>query len=163
MLMSIFLPVWFMFTPTPPMIGGSGQDIAALKVIFETRIGQMLYGSTPVFLVLALVINLQNFIRSYVNFPQVEIKLLGRIKTLHKDIEHSIEETIPNNPVNGDPEVGRERTNPFSPRVRVRHPQYGQGVILNSEGTDDDEVLTVQFPRYGIKKVLLKNSQLEYL
>lgn len=49
----------------------------------------------------------------------------------------------------------------FRPGQRVRHPKYGDGTIYKREGEGDDAKLTVQFPRFGLKKLVEKYAQLE--
>ncbi|HEY6292981.1 MAG TPA: UvrD-helicase domain-containing protein [Terriglobia bacterium] len=44
---------------------------------------------------------------------------------------------------------------------RVRHPKYGVGTILACEGHGDDEKLTVSFPGYGAKRLMLRFATLE--
>jgi hypothetical protein len=39
---------------------------------------------------------------------------------------------------------------------RVNHPKYGMGVVVRQEGKDDDTKVTVNFPRYGLKKLMAK-------
>jgi DNA helicase-2/ATP-dependent DNA helicase PcrA len=46
---------------------------------------------------------------------------------------------------------------------RVRHPKYGEGTILAREGDGDNAKITVQFPRFGMKKLVEKFAQLERL
>ncbi len=43
----------------------------------------------------------------------------------------------------------------------VRHPKYGVGTVLRSEGEGDNVKLSVQFPRYGLKKLIEKFAGLE--
>jgi DNA helicase-2/ATP-dependent DNA helicase PcrA len=49
----------------------------------------------------------------------------------------------------------------FRPGQRVRHPKYGEGVVYRREGDGDDAKLTVQFSRFGLKKLVEKYAQLE--
>ena len=44
---------------------------------------------------------------------------------------------------------------------RVRHPKYGEGVVHMREGDGDDAKITVQFSRYGLKKLVEKYAQLD--
>jgi len=46
---------------------------------------------------------------------------------------------------------------------RVRHPKYGEGIVLRREGDGDDAKVTVQFTRFGVKKLVEKFAQLERL
>jgi DNA helicase-2/ATP-dependent DNA helicase PcrA len=47
--------------------------------------------------------------------------------------------------------------------ARVRHPKYGEGIIIRREGDGDDAKLTVQFSGHGMKKLVEKFAQLERL
>ncbi len=46
---------------------------------------------------------------------------------------------------------------------RVRHPKYGDGMIVGREGEGDDAKLTVSFTGHGVKKLVEKFAQLERL
>ena len=45
--------------------------------------------------------------------------------------------------------------------ARVRHPKYGVGTVLESEGDGEDAKLTVSFPGYGQKKLVERYASLE--
>ena len=45
--------------------------------------------------------------------------------------------------------------------TKVRHPKYGEGVVFKREGDGEDAKLTVQFARFGVKKLVEKFAQLE--
>ena len=49
----------------------------------------------------------------------------------------------------------------FKPGQRVRHPKYGEGMVYKREGDGEDAKITVQFPRFGLKKLVEKYAQLE--
>ncbi len=49
----------------------------------------------------------------------------------------------------------------FRSGQRVRHPKYGEGVVFRREGEGEDAKITVQFPRFGVKKLVEKFAQLE--
>ena len=49
----------------------------------------------------------------------------------------------------------------FRPGQKVRHPKYGEGTVYQREGEGDEAKLTVQFPRFGLKKLVEKYAQLE--
>jgi DNA helicase-2/ATP-dependent DNA helicase PcrA len=44
---------------------------------------------------------------------------------------------------------------------KVRHPKYGIGIVLDSEGEGEDTKLTVSFPGYGRKKLVERYASLE--
>ena len=54
-------------------------------------------------------------------------------------------------------------TTGFRPGQRVRHPKYGEGTVFRREGEGEQAKLTVQFPRFGVKKLVEKYAQLERL
>ena len=45
--------------------------------------------------------------------------------------------------------------------ARVKHPKFGVGTILRTEGTGDDAKLTVSFSNFGLKKMIAKYASLE--
>jgi DNA helicase-2/ATP-dependent DNA helicase PcrA len=49
----------------------------------------------------------------------------------------------------------------FRPGQRVRHPKYGEGTVYHREGEGEEAKITVQFPRFGLKKLVEKYAQLE--
>jgi DNA helicase II / ATP-dependent DNA helicase PcrA len=49
----------------------------------------------------------------------------------------------------------------FRPGQKVLHPKYGEGTVYQREGEGEDAKITVQFPRFGLKKLVEKYAQLE--
>jgi len=49
----------------------------------------------------------------------------------------------------------------FRPGQRVRHPKYGEGTVYRREGDGEDAKITVQFLKFGLKKLVEKYAQLE--
>jgi DNA helicase-2/ATP-dependent DNA helicase PcrA len=49
----------------------------------------------------------------------------------------------------------------FRAGQKVRHPKYGEGTVYQREGDGEDAKITVQFPRFGLKKLVEKYAQLE--
>jgi DNA helicase-2/ATP-dependent DNA helicase PcrA len=49
----------------------------------------------------------------------------------------------------------------FRPGQKVRHPKYGEGIVYQREGEGEEAKITVQFPRFGLKKLVEKYAQLE--
>ncbi|QEE27746.1 AAA family ATPase [Terriglobus albidus] len=45
--------------------------------------------------------------------------------------------------------------------TRVRHPKYGEGILVRREGEGDDAKITVEFQKHGVKKLVEKFAQLE--
>ena len=64
--------------------------------------------------------------------------------------------TMPKVPI---PEPAGQRG--FRKGDRVRHPKYGEGIIYLREGEGEDAKITVQFSRFGLKKLVEKYAQLE--
>lgn len=51
----------------------------------------------------------------------------------------------------------------YSPGDRVRHPQFGEGIITKSTGAGDDEEVLVIFPKHGQKRLIVGYARLEKL
>jgi ATP-dependent DNA helicase UvrD/PcrA len=49
----------------------------------------------------------------------------------------------------------------FRPGQKVKHPKYGEGTVYQREGKGEEAKITVQFPRFGLKKLVEKYAQLE--
>ena len=64
--------------------------------------------------------------------------------------------TVPKLPV----EVPNGRRG-FRPGQKVKHPKYGEGTVYQREGEGEEAKITVQFPRFGLKKLVEKYAQLE--
>lgn len=45
--------------------------------------------------------------------------------------------------------------------MRVRHPKYGEGIVFRREGEGESAKVTVQFAKFGVKKLVEKFAQLE--
>ena len=46
---------------------------------------------------------------------------------------------------------------------RVKHPSFGDGVVMKVEPSRDDAVITVVFPKQGIKKLLASLANLKII
>jgi DNA helicase-2/ATP-dependent DNA helicase PcrA len=64
--------------------------------------------------------------------------------------------SLPKVPV--EPPTGKKG---FRPGQKVRHPKYGEGTVYQREGDGEDAKITVQFPRFGLKKLVERYAQLE--
>ncbi|MGC9314267.1 MAG: ATP-dependent helicase [bacterium] len=53
-----------------------------------------------------------------------------------------------------------EKAGAISPGTVVEHPFFGRGEVRAMKGWGDNAVLTIAFPKYGIKKVLMKYADL---
>lgn len=79
---------------------------------------------------------------------------------------------LPNDPSRDEP-VGPARVRPPRPVIpgerrfrdgdRVRHPAFGEGTVVTSKLTRDDEEVTVAFPDRGIKKLLASLANMDIL
>jgi DNA helicase-2/ATP-dependent DNA helicase PcrA len=49
----------------------------------------------------------------------------------------------------------------FHPGMRVEHPTWGEGMILNSRLQDEDEIVDIFFENVGLKKVAASLARLE--
>jgi DNA helicase-2/ATP-dependent DNA helicase PcrA len=49
----------------------------------------------------------------------------------------------------------------YQPGMRVRHPSWGEGMVLNSRLQDDDEVVDVFFEEMGLKRLMASIASLE--
>ncbi|HEV2698325.1 MAG TPA: 3'-5' exonuclease, partial [Terriglobales bacterium] len=49
----------------------------------------------------------------------------------------------------------------FRPGQKVKHPKYGEGTVYQREGEGEEAKITVQFPRFGLKKLVEKYALLE--
>ena len=47
------------------------------------------------------------------------------------------------------------------PGMSVDHPKYGTGTVIRREGEGEDAKITVNFPRYGLKKLVEKYAGLK--
>jgi DNA helicase-2/ATP-dependent DNA helicase PcrA len=45
--------------------------------------------------------------------------------------------------------------------MRVRHPIWGEGIVLNSRLQDDDEIVDIVFESVGIKRVAASLANLK--
>ncbi|MFZ0760472.1 MAG: UvrD-helicase domain-containing protein [Candidatus Sulfotelmatobacter sp.] len=64
--------------------------------------------------------------------------------------------TVPKTPVEAP--AGKRG---FRPGQKVRHPKYGEGTVYQREGEGEEAKITVQFPRFGLKKLVEKYARLE--
>ena len=49
----------------------------------------------------------------------------------------------------------------FAVGDRVRHPKWGEGIVANTDGAGGDGLLTINFPNFGQKMLMLKYAPLE--
>ena len=59
------------------------------------------------------------------------------------------------------PTSGTSGSGEYREGMRVRHAQYGMGLIVRCEGEGDGLKLTVSFPGYGMKKLIEKHAKLQ--
>jgi DNA helicase-2/ATP-dependent DNA helicase PcrA len=60
----------------------------------------------------------------------------------------------------GDEAAAKQKKG-FRPGQKVKHPKYGEGTVYKREGEGESAKVTVQFPRFGLKKLVEKYAQLE--
>jgi DNA helicase-2/ATP-dependent DNA helicase PcrA len=60
-----------------------------------------------------------------------------------------------------EPPEAKTSRSVLRPGQRVRHPKYGEGIVYRREGEGESAKITVQFPRFGLKKLVEKYAQLE--
>lgn len=60
-------------------------------------------------------------------------------------------------------DIHTRRTSPatYRPGQKVRHREFGNGIVLNSSGSGEEEQVTVAFDDQGIKRLLVKMAALE--
>jgi DNA helicase II / ATP-dependent DNA helicase PcrA len=51
----------------------------------------------------------------------------------------------------------------FRSGEKVRHPSFGDGIVVKSNGTGDQEQVSVLFPGHGEKKFLASMARLDKL
>jgi DNA helicase II / ATP-dependent DNA helicase PcrA len=59
------------------------------------------------------------------------------------------------------PAAGRKSGGKWTMGTRIRHPRFGHGTILRTEGDGDDLKLTISFMSHGLKKMIAKYAELE--
>ena len=59
------------------------------------------------------------------------------------------------------PAPGKKSAGKWTMGTRVRHPKFGNGTILRTEGDGDDMKLTISFMSHGLKKMIAKYAELE--
>src|SRR5262245_4464163 len=68
---------------------------------------------------------------------------------------------LPNAPRPKPPAPPRRSAGKWTMGTRVKHPRYGQGTILRTEGEGDEMKLTISFLSHGLKKLIAKYAELE--
>jgi DNA helicase-2/ATP-dependent DNA helicase PcrA len=67
----------------------------------------------------------------------------------------------PREPSLADPATDPEPIPSFSPGERVRHPRFGDGVVVSSQAKGEDAEITVAFEGKGVKRLLASLARLE--
>jgi DNA helicase-2/ATP-dependent DNA helicase PcrA len=52
--------------------------------------------------------------------------------------------------------VVKKAAKKFGPGSVIEHAKYGRGTVLRVEGSGEDTKVTVNFPSYGLKKLIAK-------
>jgi DNA helicase-2/ATP-dependent DNA helicase PcrA len=63
--------------------------------------------------------------------------------------------SVVNQPIVGSTPV-KKATKKFGPGSVIEHAKYGRGTVLRVEGAGEDTKVTVNFPSYGLKKLIAK-------
>ncbi len=135
-----------------------------LLQILENRIGQFIWLLIPLLLLLRSCLQILSSASEYANMEDAQSRLIVKIATLKEELdlprisEASREDSNVHLP---EPEEFDHKT--YLPGVRVRHPKYGEGVVLDTQGLEDYRNVTVQFERHGIKKLVEKYAQLKII
>ena len=69
--------------------------------------------------------------------------------------------SAPRRPQAGQAAVKLRDAGGFKRGAQVRHAKFGLGTVMRREGAGENAKLTVQFPRYGLKKLLVKYANLQ--
>jgi DNA helicase-2/ATP-dependent DNA helicase PcrA len=64
-------------------------------------------------------------------------------------------------PSRSGPKGARKSGGAWTMGTRVKHPKFGNGTILRTEGEGDDLKLTISFMHHGLKKMIAKYAELE--
>jgi DNA helicase-2/ATP-dependent DNA helicase PcrA len=56
---------------------------------------------------------------------------------------------------------GATQAKQYQPGMRVKHPSWGEGMVLNSRLQDDDEIIDIFFEDMGLKRVVASLARLE--
>jgi hypothetical protein len=129
--------------------------------MFETRAGLSLWIFVPLTLILIDSGRLTTFALEYAHFEATQSKLLLTINNLKTKLGEPLERVPSDEADSAVEEKQSGRT--YRQGVRVKHPKYGEGTVFRTEGAGEAEKVTVQFERYGIKKLVSKFAQLERL
>jgi DNA helicase-2/ATP-dependent DNA helicase PcrA len=68
---------------------------------------------------------------------------------------------VPPKPVYAAPAPASAGARKTRAGMTVEHPKYGQGTVVRREGDGEDAKITVNFPRYGLKKLVEKYAGLQ--
>ena len=58
--------------------------------------------------------------------------------------------------VQSTPAPVKKAAKKFGPGSVIEHAKYGRGTVLRVEGSGEDTKVTVNFPSYGLKKLIAK-------
>jgi DNA helicase-2/ATP-dependent DNA helicase PcrA len=71
------------------------------------------------------------------------------------------QQPVPPKPVYAAPAPASAGPRKTRAGMTVEHPKYGQGTVVRREGDGEDAKITVNFPRYGLKKLVEKYAGLK--
>ena len=82
----------------------------------------------------------------------------------HEETSKSLPQPAYLNPtISDDSEPGSVTESQFHTGQRVRHTKFGEGTVIESKLTGNDEEVTVAFPGTGIKRLAASFARLEHV
>ena len=80
----------------------------------------------------------------------------GKTQNTFTNINGNYADYIKNTTNSQKKEYNNDNSAAFSSSTKVRHSVFGEGVVLFSEGSGENEKVTVHFKKAGIKKIIAK-------
>ncbi|MBT3713783.1 MAG: hypothetical protein HOG15_10575, partial [Anaerolineae bacterium] len=75
----------------------------------------------------------------------------------------SSSQSSPTFPKRTRPKVAPAKESKYRMGTKVRHPEFAEGIILNTKNDGDDEIVTIVFESVGIKRLAASLAKLELL
>ncbi len=73
----------------------------------------------------------------------------------------STSQSKPTFPKRSRPKPASAKESKYRMGTRIRHPEFGEGIILNAKAQDGDEIITIVFESVGIKRLAANITKLE--
>jgi hypothetical protein len=162
MVFNLSTAICVMLLPTASLLG----DHQFGRHILTTRGGQIIWFSIPFLLLFRSTLNVFTFASEYANFGKTQSTLLLKIRRSQQKLGLPLEpDALPTSldlqMKEMEDELDRVDGGSYRQGAHVRHPKYGAGTVLRTEGSGDAEKVTVQFGAHGIKKLVTKFAQLQ--